>query len=241
MIIDALLNRAESPERDVQIWTVNLDSLRDNETAELGTLLGARERGRAAQFHFERDRQHYIAARGLLRSLLAATLKRPASAITFEYGAKGKPKIAGCDNRNLRFNVSHSAGRAIFALALGREVGIDLESATRLEKDKDLSHLAARVLSPRELTVWHALPDDDARFAAFLRAWTRKEAYIKGTGEGFAERLRTIEVALDAATPKSSLTLRSSPSGKEKTRDWTLYDLPTPAGFAAALAIEAQM
>jgi 4'-phosphopantetheinyl transferase len=235
------LDRVESPESDVQIWAANIDSLRDNETAELAALLDVTERGRAAQFHFERDRQHYITVRGLLRELLGAALEQPASAITFEYGAKGKPKITGCDRRNLRFNVSHSAGWAIFALAWDREVGIDLEAATGLEKNENLFDLASRVLSQRELIIWHALPDDAARRAAFLRAWTRKEAYIKAIGEGFAERLETIEVALDAAKPKSSLTLHGFPPGEEKTRDWILYDLSAPIGFAAALAIEAQM
>jgi hypothetical protein len=48
----------------------------------------------------------------------------------------------------------------------------------------------------REMVIDYAV-----RCAAFLRAWTRKEAYLKATGEGLRERLQLIEVALDGATP----------------------------------------
>jgi 4'-phosphopantetheinyl transferase len=128
----------------------------------------------------------------------------------------------------------------MFALAWDREVGIDLESATRLKRDVDgLAGLAARVLSARELTIWQALPET-AREAAFLRAWTRKEAYAKATGRGLLEQLIRTGVALDAAAPQSSLTLRSPQEGGT-TRDWVLHDLPAPDGFAAALAVEQKL
>ena len=67
-----------------------------------------------------------------------------------------------------------------------------------------------RVLSPREIAIWRALPDDAIRATAFLRAWTRKEAYVKAIGEGLYCGLQSIEVALDATHPQPSLTIRSS-------------------------------
>jgi 4'-phosphopantetheinyl transferase len=100
-----------------------------------------------------------------------------------------------------------------------------------------LTGLAARVLSARELVIWQALPDTAARETAFLRAWTRKEAYAKATGQGLFDTLTCIEVALDAVAPKSSLTLRSSTKEGEITRHWVLHDLSAPDGFAAALAV----
>jgi 4'-phosphopantetheinyl transferase len=70
-----------------------------------------------------------------------------------------------------------------------------------------------------------------------LRAWTRKEAYIKATGEGLFHRLQDIEVALDAATPKDSLTICSSPDEGKVTYGWTIHDLTAPAGFVASVAV----
>jgi 4'-phosphopantetheinyl transferase len=209
------------------------------ELEELTALLDAGEQARAARFHFERDRRHYGACRGLLRGLLGAALDTPASALMFEQGVHGKPAIpaAFLQGRRLHFNLSHSAGWAMFALSRDSEVGIDLESTHRLKRDDDgLAGLAARVLSVRERVIWQALPDTE-RDAAFLRAWTRKEAYAKATGRGLLDDLLQTDVALDAAAPKSSLLLRSSREG-EDARGWVLHDLPAPEGFAAALAVE---
>ena len=228
------------PETGVQIWTAHLEKLSPVELAETGASLDAGEQARASRFHFERDRQLYVASRGLLRSLLGETLGEPASAIVFAYGEHGKPSVApgGSGNRPLHFNISHSAGWAMFAIAWDREVGIDLESASRLQRDAaGLAGLAARVLSARELAVWRTLPDDNAREAAFLRAWTRKEAYAKAIGGGLFEHLVRTEVALDAAAPLSSLSLQSSEPG-QSARSWMLHDIKAPDGFFAALALE---
>jgi 4'-phosphopantetheinyl transferase len=236
----SLLQSLRSPVDGVQIWTAQLEALSPAELTELGASLNSVEHARAARFHFEPDQRHFIASRGLLRRLLGAALDTPASALVFEYGAHGKPALTSAfsQRRILRFNLSHSAGWAMFALAWDREIGIDLESAARLKRNVNgLTALAARVLSTRELLAWNALPDAAARDAAFLRAWTRKEAYAKATGHGLLDELSRIEVALDAAAPKSSLTLRSPTREGEGEPHWVLYDLSAPDGFAAALAV----
>jgi 4'-phosphopantetheinyl transferase len=237
----SLLQSSDTPVEGVEIWTAHLESFSDAEIGELAALLDGAEQTRAARFHFARDRRHYVASRGLLRRLLGAGLDRPATALVFEYGTQGKPALAAsCSpGRVLRFNLAHSSGWAMFALVWDREIGIDLESATRLKRDINaLPGLAARVLSPRELAIWQTLPDLTAQDAAFLRAWTRKEAYVKATGKGLFDELANIEVALDAAAPKTSLTLRSIPQEGEIMRHWALHDLSAPDGFAAALAVE---
>lgn len=234
------LHPVETPVSGVQIWTAQLENLSAAELEELSALLDAGEQARAARFHFERDRRHYVASRGLLRRLLGAALDTPASALMFEYGAHGKPAIpsAFLPGHPLCFNLSHSAGWAMFALSRDADVGIDLESALRLKRDDGgLEGLAARVLSVRERAVWQALPSTQ-REAAFLRAWTRKEAYAKATGHGLLDELIQTEVALDAAAPNASLLLRSSREEGGITRNWILHDLPAPEGFAAALAVE---
>jgi 4'-phosphopantetheinyl transferase len=225
-----LLEAIPSPESDVEVWIAHLDSILPNDLIELRSSLDSSENNRAEQFHFERDRQPYIATRGLLRGLLGAALDTPPSALVFKYGPRGKPELAR-DNGNgvLRFNVSHVGGLAIFATAWNRHLGIDLEAMEHLAGTaEDLPALAMRVLSRREFGIWRALPDDEIRGRALLRAWTRKEAFLKATGEGLSDQLRSIEIALDAAAPQSSLTMRN----------WTLYDVPAPAGFAAALAVD---
>jgi 4'-phosphopantetheinyl transferase len=224
------LETIHSPESGVQIWLARLDSISPDEMTELRATLDSIERTRAARFHFENDRRHYSAARGTLRSLLGAALDMPAAALTFEYGSHGKPALAKIDNQasGLRFSVSHADGLAIFALALNRNAGIDLEAMTRLGDSRNLGDLATRILSPRELSIWLSLPNDTGRHQALLRAWTRKEAYVKATGAGLSQHLQNIEVALDAAAPQASLRIK----------DWIVHDLSPPDDFVAALAVE---
>lgn len=200
-------------------------------------MLDPSERRRASRFHFARDRNHYVACRGLLRELLASALKRPAATLVLEYGAHGKPEIAAeTGGRRPRFNLSHSEGWVMFAFAWDREVGIDLESGTRLDPDENnLTALARRILSERELTVWQDLPSAGLRRAAFLRAWTRKEAFAKATGKGVLEQWDRIDLVLDAGAPNPSLVVRPQPG---EPGSWVVHDLAAPSGFAAALAIE---
>lgn len=221
----------------VQIWQSPLDALTAAEIQRLASVLAPSERQRAARFHFARDRNHYVACRGLLRELLASALKRPAASLVLEYGAHGKPEIAAeTGGRRPRFNLSHSEGWVMFAFAWDRKVGIDLESGTRLDPDENnLAALARRILSERELAVWQGLPDVRLRHAAFLRAWTRKEAFAKATGKGVLEQWERIELVLDAGAPNPSLVVRP-PSGEPGS--WVVHDLAAPSGFAAALAIE---
>jgi 4'-phosphopantetheinyl transferase len=225
--------RLASPDSDVQIFMANADALSAREIVELNVSLSETERTRATRFYFERDRHRYIAARSWLRHRLGAALGRPASALVFENGPHGKPRLIANeqDGRQLHFNLSHSGSIVVFALAWDRELGIDLEAIGRSPTGaQELDSLAARVLSERELALWRELPNPATRRGAFFRAWTRKEAYLKGTGKGLSAELRSIEIML----PDQSSTICWS----EAVDRWMLHDVVVPSGFVAALAVE---
>jgi 4'-phosphopantetheinyl transferase len=225
-----------SPESDVQLWIAHLDSLSPYELEACLAVLDSSERARAARFQFQRDRQHYAVTRGLLRRLLGAILDQSPSEIALAYGERGKPMLSGNTGaRRLHFNLSHSSGCAIFALAWDREIGVDLEAVANLSSDLD--NLAARILSARELVIWRALPNDRLRCAEFLRAWTRKEACAKAVGEGLGIDVRTIEVVRESE--QSGTVFARVASAVGHPAHWVLHDLSAPAGFAAALAIRA--
>ena len=212
---------------EARIWQADLETLGD----EVAAALDRTEEERAARFHFAEDRQRYRACRGLLRHLLGEISGQDPARLVFEYGAHGKPSLALPD-RAIRFNLTHAGRWAMFAIAREGEIGIDLEALERLDhEDGELARLARRILSEREFAIWEALPELAARRAAFLRAWTRKEAYAKATGRGMSEAFETIEVILDAAAPEPTLIAPGL------TNDWLLRDLPAPDGFAAAVAV----
>ncbi len=142
------------------------------------TTLSPDERQRAARFKFDRDRENFIVRRVLLRKILGHYLKMDPEKIIFKYGPNGKPELPG-----LHFNASHSNGHILIAIA-PCVVGVDLEYIRPME---DMEQIAKRFFSPPE-----RLLVKDA--ASFFRIWSRKEAFLKTTGEGLSDRLTKIDV-----------------------------------------------
>jgi 4'-phosphopantetheinyl transferase len=182
------------------------------------------ERERAARFRFEVHRRRYIVARGFLRYALSAYAGEAPSRIQFSYGAKGKPAIAGTA---LEFNVSHSEDVALYAFALEMPVGVDVEHVRRLD---ELDGIAQRFFSAAE---WAAIErmQPQVRVDAFFRCWTRKEAYIKATGDGLSYPLDQFEVSVSG--PARMLNIEGN--GAEASR-WSMHDIALPAGYIGALA-----
>lgn len=121
------------------------------------------------------------AARRALASILADHL---GGADAAELGAaeNGKPRLAR-DPGRLSFNLSHSGGLALVAIAPGgTEVGVDVE---RLRPRRDLVRLAARWLPAADAEGVAAAGEPELQ-AVFYAAWTRLEARVKCTGAGLA-------------------------------------------------------
>jgi 4'-phosphopantetheinyl transferase len=70
---------------------------------------------------------------------------------------------------------------------------------------------------------------------AFFNCWTRKEAYIKATGEGIAQPLDQFDVTLAPEEPARLISVHGKP---REARRWSLQALHPPRGYAAALACE---
>jgi 4'-phosphopantetheinyl transferase len=91
----------------------------------------------------------------------------------------GKPILAWPDGRRSpSFSLSHTAGLVVLAVAAG-EVGVDVERV----RDHRVEEIGSLALSDLERVRIGEEADCDAP-AAFLRLWTRKEAYLKGIGLG---------------------------------------------------------
>src|SRR5258708_18312489 len=163
------------PENEVQLWRVDLEAIGTDES-RWQKVLSSDEAVRAARFHFPRDRQRFMASRALLRTILASYLTIDPTGVSFSYSSKDKPCLgpahAGSD---VRFNVSHSGGIALFAFTRHFDIGIDVE---QVRHDFDLDAIARRFFSAHEQSQLAALPAD-GKVEGFFRCGTRKEAYIK--------------------------------------------------------------
>ncbi len=220
-------------EDEVQLWRVDLDAI-GGEEDRWQKLLSGDERTRAARFHFGRDRQRFAAGRAWLRIILASYLAADPTALSFAYSAKEKPSLDPPHAQDsLMFNVSHSGGIALMAFARGREIGIDVE---QVRNDFDLEAIARRFFSAHEQSQLFALVPE-ARIEAFFRCWTRKEAYIKATGDGLSLPLSQFDVGLAAGENNALLATRPDASEAER---WVLREVPAGAGFVAALCVRGQ-
>ncbi|HEX9076342.1 MAG TPA: 4'-phosphopantetheinyl transferase superfamily protein [Anaerolineae bacterium] len=202
----------------VHIWRAGLDV--DNARLEkLGRFLARDELETASRFHFPKDRERFIAGRGMLRVLLGHYMQMRPDEIQLAYGPYGKPVLSNAPPHNsFNFNVSHAGGLVLYAITRAGRIGIDLE---RVVADFDWQEIADHFFSVREKAVLRTLPEN-ARHDTFFQFWTRKEAYFKAMGEGLSLALNRWQAVSDHAT------------------GWTLYTFVPKPGYAAAVAVEAE-
>ena len=224
----SLINPLELGLDEVHVWQANLD---EHAAASLRPLLAADEISRADRFHFAKDRNHFIVARALLRTLLAAYLGTDAAALRFAYAEKGKPSLADSQQTAFNFNLAHSHGRALYAFSFGREVGVDLEF---IRDDLESEKIAGRFFSPAEVRTLELVPAE-LRNQAFFECWTRKEAYIKARGDGLSLPLDEFDVSLGPGEPAALLRNHKEP---EEIARWLMRSLRAPSGYVATLVVE---
>jgi 4'-phosphopantetheinyl transferase len=213
---------------EVHVWRSLLD-LPGEYVDRLAENLTDDERARADRFHFAQDRARFIVAHGVLRSILSRYLiDRAPRELRFTHNAYGKPALdRATTDLDLFFSLSHSRDLALVAVTRGREIGIDVEY---VRPDLVEERLAERVFSPAELAALRQL-SGPSQVEAFFSGWTRKEAYIKGRGEGLSFPLRQFEVL---AKDESTTCVRIN--GAEPDQ-WSLHEICAGCGYAAALAV----
>jgi 4'-phosphopantetheinyl transferase len=223
---------------EVQIWCAVLDQ-DESQVHNFYHTLALDEQERAQRFYFARDRRRFTMARGVLRNILSRYLDLAPQQLAFAYGPKGKPSLAqdlaGLSPKasDLRFNLSHSGGLALYAFTYGRDVGIDLEQWREIE---DAEQIASRFFAPGEVRTFCALPAH-LRLEGFLNCWCRKESYIKATGDGLSLPLDRFEVSLVPGEPARFLRLEGDSAAAAR---WSLRELHPAPGYAAAVCVEGE-
>jgi 4'-phosphopantetheinyl transferase len=214
-------------EDELHIWLAWLD-VEEQERTRLRSYLSKDEVSRAERFIFPRDRDHFIVARGRLRELLGTYLHCPPHAVQFKTGRYGKLSLLD-DGDQLRFNLSHSHGLALYGFCMGRELGIDTE---KIRPELAGEGIAERYFSAREQRQLAELPKE-LRDTAFFLCWTRKEAYIKAHGDGLQIALDSFDVSLKPGEPE---TLRSADSDR-----WSMRSFAPAPEFVAAIVGEGEI
>lgn len=182
----------------VHVWRADLD-LPTAKIDRLATFLSTDEIARANKFHFMQHKRRFIVARGILRQLLGNYLGISPEKIEFEYGDRGKPRLASSMvNSSLQFNVSHSQEYALYGFTNHHLIGVDLEYLREME---NITELAKRFFTHREFQLIADLTGKEQQ-NAFYQLWTAKEAYLKAIATGLSGSLTDIELSFDDRNAK---------------------------------------
>lgn len=213
------------PDGEVHLYCLELPQ-QPADLARLGRLLSASETARAGLLKSDQTTASYIAGRGILRTILSAYLDLKPEEVPLATGEYGKPVIATTAN-NICFNLSHSGGLLVVAVAVGLEVGIDIE---KIASGKPLREMAKLVFSRQEQDELFRLPTRRMQTEAFHRCWVRKEACLKACGTGFSLPGTSFSIpACDTATFNGSVVYNHSA--------WQVLDIDVPHDYCAALAV----
>ncbi|MEA5418712.1 4'-phosphopantetheinyl transferase superfamily protein [Spirulina sp. CCNP1310] len=177
---------------------------------------------RGQRYRQEGDRHRFYLARSSLRQLLHHYTGHPLGVILTT--PQGKPFLP---DHPLQFNISHTGDWVAIAFAHHWPLGIDIETLRPME---DVLALARRFFRPSEAAALAQQPDPTA---AFFTIWTRKEAFLKATGEGL-QGLQTVELNLDR--PPQILAIDDPGQAQIP---WWITDLALP-GMAGALVVGGQ-
>jgi 4'-phosphopantetheinyl transferase len=189
-------------------------------------ILSPEEMRRANRFISPAVKTRFVVARGVLRHILAHYTQQTPQDITFTYGGRGKPLLPDAP---FAFNLSHSEDVAILALAQTDQIGVDVEHITPMA---EMRRVASDYFSANEQVALFSLPTSD-QLSAFYRCWTRKEAYIKARGDGFALPLDKFDVTLTADdTPCLLRTLDDDDPAR-----WQFFHLDPTDGYMGAICV----
>ncbi|WP_431684181.1 4'-phosphopantetheinyl transferase family protein [Kitasatospora sp. KL5] len=191
-------------------------------------MLDTEERRRAAALQRPVDRSRYVAAHLGLRTLLGSYLGLHPGEVVLRRepcplcgGPHGRPATTA--DPALHFSMSHTGDMVLYGIA-GTPVGMDIEATATPQVVAEVTpHL-----HPNEQAEIHLLPPGE-RPAAFTRCWTRKEAYLKGTGTGLAVAPDSVHLGTRPAHgPHHTIP---APPG------WTVIDLDLGDNHHAAAAV----
>ena len=147
------------------------------------------ERARFDRFRHDADRGMFALGRLMARTLVGRALGVDPGAWGWREGPHGRPEVDHPAS-DVHFNLTHSAGIVLCAIARGRAVGIDVENLARPRPNWGL---VERYCSPAEAD--DIQQHGDRWPERFLTYWTLKEAYLKARGLGISVPLADISFA----------------------------------------------
>jgi 4'-phosphopantetheinyl transferase len=215
----------------IHIWHTSLSPWK-NKVEELKAVFSDEESLRMERLVFQNRAEDYIVSRGVLRIILARYLGLTPEDVHLKTHPNGKPYLPGS---KLQFNLSHSDGLFLYGLTSGTPLGVDLQ---RVYPIANINTIIKNYFSPEEQNLLNSV-NENLLQDLFFAIWTAKEAYLKGTGEGFQH-------------PPNSFTICHKINGllKYELREnlnstlnnlWNIREIHLASNYKAALAVKGEI
>ncbi|WP_158674977.1 4'-phosphopantetheinyl transferase family protein [Pelolinea submarina] len=211
------------------VWRVRLEAWR--EQGDLRAILTEDEIARAQRLRIPEKRADFVTARAALRTVLASYIGLTPRQVELAYLPDGKPQLADpLMAARLQFNLSHSGEWMLLALSRGLPLGVDIE---RIHPLRAQGWALAQLFNRAEREVLNTVPQA-YREAAFIAAWTLKEAVGKADGRGIRAQADTTDL-LQAWFSQDE----AQPYRYGKLAGYSIAQFNPAPGYCAALALAA--
>lgn len=178
----------------VGVWHADISLLESDSIRERSLAwLTPAERTRFDRHRADADRLMFLLGRVMARRTVGRALGVEPTAWRWREGPHGRPEIDE-PSTPLHFNLAHSSGLVACAVALDREVGVDVEDLERPPTDPAI---VGRFCAPDEAAAIRV--GEPGWRDRFLEVWTLKEAYLKARGVGISVHLSDITFSIGPA------------------------------------------
>lgn len=205
----------------VHLYRISIDNTLYR-LATFNALLSPDEHFKADRYLKQQDRDRFTVGRGALREILASYMGISATAIQFGAGINKKP-FAIADPQ-LCFSISYSSDWVLIAVS-NKDVGVDIEF---IDSDFSSNEVVHEYFSSAELNYL----DSQNMDTAFYTLWTRKEAFLKGTGQGIGDHLKF--------TPSLDGIHQLDPQLDGSDRNWKVFSFMLNPHYVCAVASESE-
>ena len=215
----------------IHVWHTSAGQWKNN-LNELDSVLSQEEISRKGKLISQNRQEDYIISRGVLRSILAQYLEVAAENVPLKTYPNGKPYLPGS---NLNFNLSHSEGLFLYGFVLDVPIGVDLQQVYPIS---NINTIIKNYFSPYEQQIL-ATEKKTRLKDLFFRIWTAKEAYLKGTGEGFQRPANSFSIC-NKTNGLLNFELREDTTAPNNV-GWNIRELHLAGDYKAAVAAKGQI
>lgn len=216
---------------EIHLWFADLNSLdRYAISSEVARWLRGEEKNRYNRYQSQRQREHFLFGRVLLKTILSKYIGCAPADLKFDIDTHGKPFLNSDNTLPLTFNLSHSGNRIVFAVSKNQDLGVDLEL---IKKERAILKIAERYFSTAETRELRNLPKA-SQVTRFYELWTLKESVLKACGYGLSRGLSKIEFSF----PTSDKLVMHSAPGSGNLTHWQSWQMKEYKNYMLAVSVK---